>query len=102
VHTALAEARCCCQFVLLLQHGHLTATVSQQLKEQCNRSPQLWKELQQELTQELKAAKKDAKDARKGAHNGVCLWSLQCAVLFAHWPVCIVDAVVPGPLVAVR
>jgi plasmid maintenance system antidote protein VapI len=65
-----AKARCCC--CLLLQHGHLTATVSQQLKEQCSRSPQLWKELQQELTQELKAAKKDAKDARKGASSGNC------------------------------
>jgi hypothetical protein len=89
-------------FVLLLQHGHLTATVSQQLKEQCNRSPHLWKEVQQELKQELKAAKKDAKDARKGAHDAERMWSLQCAVLLVHCPVCIVDAVVPCPKVDVR
>jgi hypothetical protein len=61
-----------CYSVLLLQHGHVTATVSQQLKEQCSRSPQLWKELQLELTHELKAAKKDARDARKGACSGAC------------------------------
>lgn len=52
--------------LLLLQHGRVTASVCQQLKEACARSPQLWRELQQELSEALDAAKKDAKQARKG------------------------------------
>lgn len=61
---------CCFAVVMLLQHGRVAATVSQQLKEQCAKSPLLWKELQQELKQELKAAKQDAKEARKGEGQG--------------------------------
>jgi len=51
---------------LHMQNGHLSASVSQQLKEMCNRSPQLWQELREELNQQLKTARRDAKDARKG------------------------------------
>lgn len=47
----------------------MVATVSQQLREMCARSPQLWEVFQQEFKEELKAAKKDAKDARKGTHT---------------------------------
>jgi hypothetical protein len=59
--------------VFLLQHGCVAASVSQQLKERCAKSPQLWRELQQELKLELKAAKQDAKNARKGEANGARL-----------------------------
>lgn len=51
---------------LHMQNGHLTASVSQQLKDMCNRSPQLWRERQEELNEQLKAARRDIKDARKG------------------------------------
>ncbi len=63
--------------MLLLQHGRVVASVSQQLKEQCSKSPLLWKELQQELREELKTAKQEAKDARKGEAHWRS-WGVDC------------------------
>lgn len=67
--------------LLLPQHGRVTASVSQQLKEACARSPQLWRKFQQELSEALSAAKRDAKQARKG----VCavVRSMECVCICA-------------------